>query len=133
MPASPSPLSTLSIAPAPCATIASAVNEALCPPTAMKQSGRRALLAFGEIDDLRHVGEIIAREGDRLRPPALDDAEIRGVVLDLQIDQPAVVSGRARRGRDEFEPERLEPQKHAGVEQGAGVDEEDAHAVPRDR
>ena len=46
MAASPSPLSTQSMAPAPCAMIALAVKEALWPPTQMKIPGNRALVAL---------------------------------------------------------------------------------------
>src|SRR5215510_10715285 len=46
MPTSPSPLSTQSTAPSPCSTMACAVNEALCPPTQMKQRGSVAFVAL---------------------------------------------------------------------------------------
>src|SRR5271167_4265324 len=46
MAASPSPLITQSIAPAPCSMMALAVKEALCPPTQTKISGNRALVAL---------------------------------------------------------------------------------------
>ncbi len=40
---------------------------------------------FGQIDNLRHVGQIITGEGDDVRLPALEDADIVSVCLDLEI------------------------------------------------
>ena len=67
--ASPSPFSTQSIAPAPCSSSAAATNEALCPPTQMKISGKRAFVAFARSTISGHIGEIVARERDGIRPP----------------------------------------------------------------
>ena len=52
------------------------------------------------------------------------------MVLDLQIDEPDLVSGAAQRLRNEFEPERLESQKHLLIHQGSGVDAEQPHGRP---
>ena len=43
--ASPSPLSTQSMAPWPCSKIVSAMNEALWPPTQMKERGKIIFVA----------------------------------------------------------------------------------------
>ena len=118
------------MAPAPCSMIALAVKEALWPPTQTKVSGEPRLGRLGEIDDLGHVRQVIARKRDDVGPPALQQTEIRPMVLDLQIDEPDLVPGPAQRLRDELEPERLEPQKHLCVHQGSGVDAEQPHGRP---
>ncbi len=51
------------------------------------------------------------------------------MVLDLQVDQPHRMPGRARRGGDEFETQRLEPKKHLGVEQRARMNPEKPHRI----
>ena len=76
---------------------------------------------LGEIDDLRNVGEVVAGKSDDIGPPAVEQPEIGGMVLDLQVDQPDRVAGAPRRLRDELEPERLEPQKDlCDIESGPG-------------
>ena len=100
------------------------------PADANKDFRKPRLGRLGEIDDLGHVRQVIARKRDDFGPPALQQAEIRPMVLDLQIDQPDLVPGPAQRLRDELEPERLEPQKHLCVHQGSGVDAEQPHGRP---
>jgi hypothetical protein len=86
------------------------------------------LRRLGEVDDLRQVGEVVAREGDDFRPEFPGEAQEGGVALDLQIDQPDLVPGRPRRGRDELQSQRLEPQEDFRIHQRAGMDAEDLHA-----
>jgi hypothetical protein len=52
------------------------------------------------------------------------------VAFDLQIDEPAFVPGIPRGGGDKLQPQRLEAQEDACVEQGTRVDEQDAHEHP---
>src|ERR1700759_4392492 len=89
---------------------------------------RKARLGrLGEIDDLRHIGEVVAAKRDHIRPPALDRAKIGALVFDLQIDQADDMAGLARRSGDEFKTDRFEPQKDLGVCQGPGMDTEYPH------
>ena len=67
------------------------------------------LCRLREIDDLRNVRQVVAGKRDDVRPPIPQQAKIGAVLLDLQIDKPDLVPSPARRLRDEFEPERLEP------------------------
>jgi hypothetical protein len=53
------------------------------------------------------------------------------MTFDLQIDQLAVVSGFASGGSNELQTQGLEPQKDARIEQGAWMDEKNAHERPR--
>ena len=101
------------------------------PADANKDFRKPRLGRLGEIDDLGHVRQVIARKRDDFGPPALQQAEIRAMVLDLQIDELDLVPGAAQRLRDELEPERLEPQKDLCVHQRSGMDTEDPHDNPR--
>ena len=40
-----------------------------------------------QIDDLGHIGEVVAGKGDEIRLPLGDHAVIVGVALDLQVDE----------------------------------------------
>ena len=51
------------------------------------------------------------------------------MVLDLKVDQPDLVAVVPRRRGDEFEPERLQPQKNLRVEQRARMDPEKSHGT----
>ena len=86
------------------------------------------LRRLGEVDDLRDVGEVVAGEQDDIRPPHIGQPEQCGVVFDLQVDQLDLVAGLPRRGRDQLEPQRFEPQEDLGIHQRAGMDAEDLHA-----
>ena len=85
---------------------------------------------FSEIDDFGNVRQVIARERDHLRLPALQQAKIGAVILDLQIDEQDVVSSTSRRLRNELEPQRFEPQEDLCVEQRPGMDTEKTHRTP---
>ena len=89
---------------------------------------QKRLRRLGEVDDLRDVGEVVARKGDDIRPEFSGEAQESSVALDLQIDQPDLVAGRPRRGGDELQPQRLQPQEDFRVHQRAGMDAEDLHA-----
>ena len=82
---------------------------------------------FREIDDLRDVREVVAGKSDDIWPPALEQSQIGGVVLDLQVDQPDRVSGAARGLGNKLETQRLEPQKYPGIEERTGMDAEKPH------
>src|SRR3954452_11893367 len=60
------------------------------------------LSGFGEINHLRHIGEVVAREGNHLRLEAPNEAKEVGVSLDLKIDQPHLVPSPARRACDDL-------------------------------
>src|ERR1051326_6307719 len=80
-----------------------------------------------EIDDFRDVSEVIAREGDEVRPPRFDKAEECAVALDLQIDKLDLVTALARRRGDQLQPQWLEAQENLRVHQRAGMDRKASH------
>jgi hypothetical protein len=88
---------------------------------AMRKPGLRRL---GEIDDLGHVRQIVAAKCNDVGTPLVQHPEIGAVILDLQIDQPDLMPGAARRLGDEFEPNRLEPQKDLRIMEHSGIDAE---------
>ena len=57
-----------------------------------------------------------------IRPPLRDHAVIVVVVLDLQVDQRTACPARRAAGH-QFKAQRLEPQKHLGVQQRTRVNE----------
>ena len=127
-PASPSPLSTQSIAPSPCSRIAGGDERGAVPADADENARQPRLRRLREVDDLRNVRQVVAREGDDIGPPSLDQAQEESRCdLDLQIDQPHLVPGGARRRGDQLQPERLEPQEYLCVHQRAGMDAENFH------
>lgn len=80
-----------------------------------------------QVDDLRHVRQIVAGEADRVRPPAPDHAEQVAVRLDLQVEDPDLVPALPRGAGDQLQPKRLETQEDARVHQTAGMDGEQLH------
>jgi hypothetical protein len=77
---------------------------------------------FGEVDDFRHVGKIVARECDHLRAPVVDRGEVVLVLVELEIEQPYLMTRAARRFGDQLEAKRLQAKENLGVHQGARVD-----------
>ena len=73
------------------------------------------LHVLGEIDHLGHVGEIIEREADRIRLEALDLGKQVAMLENLEVENPHVMPGRARRRRHPLHPERFEPQINLAV------------------
>ena len=92
------------------------------PANADKHPRKARFRRLREIDDLGDICQVIAGKCNDIWPPALKQAKIRAMILDLQIDEPDFVAGTSRRLRDELEPQRFEPQENPGVEQGAGMD-----------
>jgi hypothetical protein len=80
-----------------------------------------------KVEYLRHVRKIVARKGDDIRPPGCEKAKEVTVCLDLQIDQPHVVTQALRRGCDELHAEGLEPKEDLRIHQRPGVDAENSH------
>ena len=74
------------------------------PADADKNSRPTHFCRFSDIDDLGVIRQVITGERDHLRLPALQQAKIGAVILDLQIDELNVVSGTSRRLRNELEP-----------------------------
>ena len=81
---------------------------------------------LGEVEDLRHIGEVVDREGHRIGLPAVEQPEIVRLGLDLQVDQLDLVTGAPRRGGHELEPERLEAEIDLRVHQTAGMNGQEA-------
>src|SRR5262249_18094243 len=84
---------------------------------------------LGEVEDLRDVREVVAREDDRVWPPPVEQTEVVRVCLGLEIDEPDVVAGAPGGRRNELESEGLETQEDLRVHQPAGMNREHAHPV----
>jgi hypothetical protein len=84
----------------------------------------------GEVDHLRHVGQVVQREADRVGPERRHLAPQVAVAVDLQVQQAHLVSGAAQGRRHALQPDRLEAQIHLRVQQRAGMDEQDLHFHP---
>ena len=80
-----------------------------------------------QIDDLGHVGEVVAGEGDKIGLPLRDHAMIIGVALDLQVDETHLMPRAPRSLRHQLKPQRLEPQEDIGIEQRARMNEKSFH------
>src|SRR6266404_9644530 len=80
-----------------------------------------------QVDHFRHVGEVVDREPDGLRPERLQLAPVVSMRENLEIEQPYVVAGLPDRGRDALQAERFEPQVDLRIHESAGMDEQDAH------
>src|SRR5205814_4533029 len=85
---------------------------------------------LGKIDDLGDMRQVIAGEGDDVRPPAFEHPEVGAAVFDLQINQLNLVSRLPRRLGDEFKADRLEPQKELRVKKHPGKDTQKPHGNP---
>ncbi len=97
------------------------------PTDADRRAGQHRLRRFGQINDLRDVGEVVARKRDDVGPPRAEQPEKGAVALDLEIDQLHLVPGLLRRRGHQLQAERLQPQKYLCVHQRAGMDAEDFH------
>src|SRR5881628_3801834 len=115
---SPSSRTSASSAPAACSSSSSAMNEPLWPPP---------LGLPGEVEHLRHVGQVVEREPDGVRREVRQLSMVVGVSEDLQIEQAHLVAGRAHGGRDALEADRLQAQEDFRVHQRAWMDEKDFH------
>src|SRR5262249_22246668 len=85
------------------------------------------LRSLGQVDDLRHIGQVVARKRDKIRLPLRDQTVIVGVALDLQIDDPHRVVGTPRRLRHQFEAQWFKTQEDVRVEQRTWMNEEQSH------
>src|SRR6516162_4476446 len=97
------------------------------PADANKGPWQPLLRRLCKIDDLWNISEVIAGKSNNIRPPAIEQSKIRGVILDLQIDQPCRVAGAPCRLGNQLEAERLEPQEYPRIEERAGMDAEKSH------
>ena len=107
--ASPSPLSTQSIAPSARAPDMSRATKRAVAADEDEAARQQRLGGPGEVDDLGHVGQVVAAKAHRVRPPLVSVAEVIPWRLDLEVDEPHVVArpaaprrrparGRAARG-----------------------------------
>ena len=58
---------------------------------------------LGEIDNLGHVGKVVAGECDKVRAPIHDCTAIGGMAVDLQVDELNRVPGASSGRRYQFE------------------------------
>ena len=103
------------------------MNDALWPPAKTNASGKTAAACLGQIDHLGYVGQIIARDGDRVGTPFVELPAIVFGRLDLQVQEPHVVPRPARGRGDQLDAQRLQPQEDLGVHERAGMNGEDLH------
>ena len=94
---------------------------------------QRAFGGLREVDDLRHIGEVVAGKSDEIRLPFGEHAVVIGVSLDLQIHEPDGVLGAPGRLRHELEAQRLEPKEDIRVEEWARMNEQSLHGNPEGR
>jgi hypothetical protein len=84
---------------------------------------------LGEVQDLGDIGEIVEGEGHRIGLPAVEQAEVVRLGLDLQVDQLDLVTGAPSRRCHELEPERLEAEIDLRVHQTPGMNGQKPHDV----
>ena len=84
---------------------------------------------LGQVDDLGDVGEVIARKRDHVGPPVVDRLQVTVLALDLEIEQPDLMSGLTRRLRDQLQTERLQAEEDLGVHERAGMHGEQSHVA----
>ncbi len=85
----------------------------------------------GQVDQLRYVRQVIAREGHDIGAPFLDLTVVGRMVLNLKIEQANLVPGTLQRGRDEFDTQRLQPQENLRVKKRARMNGEYLHGQSR--
>src|SRR5262245_44397558 len=86
-----------------------------------------------QIDDLGHIGEVVAGEGDEIRLPFRNHAVVVGVAFDLQIQEPHGVPSAAGSISREFEAEWFKPKENVGVDERSRMNEQKLHGSPRGR
>jgi hypothetical protein len=84
---------------------------------------------FRQIDDFGNVGEVVAGKADRIRTPFADQPLQIAMRFDLQVEQPDLVPGFTKDGRNHLQAERFESQEHAGVHQATGMYGEHLHEI----
>src|SRR5262249_29267118 len=82
------------------------------------------------IDDLGHIGDAVAGEGDEIRLPFCKHAVVAGVALALQVEKPHGVLGAAGSLRHEFEAQWFKPKENVRVEQRSRMNEQNLHGNP---
>ncbi|GAA4495044.1 hypothetical protein GCM10023158_14320 [Gluconacetobacter tumulicola] len=103
------------------------MNETEWPPTNRKTVGMRAR-PTAQIDNLRHVGQIVSGKTDSVGPEILDHAPIVAVGFHLQINDLHFVPGLSGRACHQLQAQRLQSQEDLGVHQRAGMDGEYSHS-----
>ena len=113
------------------------MNEALWPPTKIKQPGRRSRVCLGEVDDLGDVGQVVEAERHRVGLPLVEHAQVvlRATNTCRSMMRTSCPARPGRR-RHQLEPERLEPEEDLRVHEPARMTAKHLHATPsflRDR
>src|SRR3954451_282913 len=80
-----------------------------------------------QLDDFRHIRQIVAAEADRVGTPGLECSDELTLRLDLQVNDAHIVSSPARRFCHKFKSQGLEREKDASVHQPTGVNGQDFH------
>ena len=115
------------MAPSPCSRMARRGERGAVASDTDERARQGKLGRLRQIDDLGHVGEVVAGKGDEIRLPLRDHAVIVGVTLDLQVDEPHLMPGVAGSLRHQLEPQRLKPQEDIRVKQRARMNEKSFH------
>jgi hypothetical protein len=87
----------------------------------------------GQLDDFRHIRQVVEAEADRFRPEITQLAYQVVMAEHLQVQQAHVVPSRPGGGGHALQAERFQPQEDLRVHQAARVDEQGAHEVPSDQ
>ena len=82
---------------------------------------RPGLDRFRCLDDLGHIGQVVAAQAHRVRSPLVDQPPQSTRPLHLEINDAHVMSDRARRAGDQFESKRLQGQENPCIHQPARV------------
>src|SRR5262249_30688721 len=94
-----------------------------------ERAGQRGARLLREIDDLGYVGEVVPRERDDVRRPVVEQLEVVGVRLDLEVDHADGMPGLARGSRHELETHRLQAQEDLRVHETARMNREEPHCL----
>src|SRR5689334_22198632 len=74
-----------------------------------------------QLDDFRHIRQIVAAEADRVGAPGLECSDELALRFDLQVYNPHLVRSSAGRFCHKFKSQGLEREKDASVHQPTGV------------
>ena len=74
------------------------------------------------VDDFGNIGKIVARKGDRLWRPVVEQLQVSPMAIDLQIDQFDLMSCPSGRLCNELESQGLETEENFCIQQRARMD-----------
>ncbi len=93
-------------------------------------AGELLLGDLRQVDDLRHVRQVVAGEGDDVGSPVVESLRVVAMGLHLQVQQADVVAGLSGGLRDQLETERLQPKIDLRVHERTRMNEKYLHLPP---